>query len=70
MKKSIAILSIFLLLITTSCRDEINEVGFQKTENIDFQKQKLFSRDSIPNPPSSSNSGEEPPRKDTWQWRQ
>lgn len=68
MKKSIAILSIFLLLSSLSCRNEFDHNEDSNRPMQGSKKEKFFCKDSTG---ASQVDGEkEPPRKDLQQWRQ
>lgn len=69
MKKSIFILSFISLLLVASCRNVHDEVGEQFVNKEELTVVYL-QRDSLPDPPTQANGGDElPPRKDLWQWR-
>lgn len=69
MKKSIAILGIFLLSIVLSCRDDIHFSIRSKDASEDEVMQGLIQKDSAATNPGEGNGDAEPPRKDLSQWK-
>ncbi|MDP2452504.1 MULTISPECIES: hypothetical protein [unclassified Kaistella] len=69
MKKSIAILSIFLLIITVSCRDDLRFNPISQGTSEEGIAAKGVPQDSLPENSSHGSGDPEPPRKDLSQWR-
>lgn len=67
MKKSISILSVFLLASLSACRSENADPPMN-----DFSKDvvpQYYQRDSTESSHSSGGKDDEPPRKDLQQWK-
>ena len=69
MKKSISILSVFLLLSSYACRSGNDEFRITEFQNPEPASSSYFQRDSIPNDQSTDGKDDEPPRKDLQQWK-
>ncbi|MCZ2085763.1 MAG: hypothetical protein LC112_15955 [Flavobacteriales bacterium] len=71
MKKSIAILSIFFLLIFCSCHDEAGDRNPSKMEIRLASLQKQYSPFTLSAAFShlDDDNDPDPPRQDPWQWR-
>ena len=69
MKKSIAILSVFLLSIILSCRDDIHFSNRAQEASEDEVNQGFMQKDSAAANPAEGNANSEPPRKDLSQWK-
>ena len=63
-------MSIFLLLMVLSCRNEIEDESSLNLPNRSEAKELLKKGDTIPENPSSGSGETEPPRKDLLQWKQ
>ena len=67
MKKSISILSVFLLASLSACRSENTDSPLGAfSENVVPQ---YYQRDSTESSRSSGGKDDEPPRKDLQQWK-
>ena len=67
MKKSISILSVFLLASLSACRSENTDSPLGEfSENVVPQ---YYQRDSTESSHSSGGKDDEPPRKDLQQWK-
>ncbi len=69
MKKSIAILGVFLLSIIVSCRDDVHFSIRSQEASEDEAIQGLMQKDSTAANPGEGNGDPEPPRKDLSQWK-
>lgn len=69
MKKSIAILSVFLSSMILSCRDDVHFSIQSLAASEDEAIQGLIQKDSAAVNPGEGNGDPEPPRKDLSQWK-
>lgn len=75
MKKSIAILSILLLVSSLSCRNDQDHIENRGAEDHQRRGDEdapsgIICRDSVFTSETGNGHDEEPPRKDLQQWRQ